>query len=346
MRSKIKPGKVAIVIFLTVLIWVSADLAKTEKVTVGNVRIRVGVGGSGQRWVSFLDAHESSVAIEEVVLKGSTSTVDKVKRQLRDGQRSLELFYNPQEEEKGKKQYVLDVFDFLRRSEQIRKLGLTVESCKPEQVKVNVVELAKKQLTVKCFDQSRIPLKAESIEPSKVEMFVPADWEGERLTAEVRLGAGEIQQARTREDGVTKKPYVELGPGQRREASEQVTIKLVSEAEQLKDYTITSATLGRCLSANLQGSYRVEVTNLEEVLRPIAIKATEAAKQAYELQPFQIILYVFDDDKKSTDEQRRKVVYNFPEDSVRKGEIILNQQPVIARFKLTPLARAEPGTTD
>jgi len=93
------------------------------------------------------------------------------------------------------------------------------------------------------------------------------------------------------------------------------------------------------------GEYTVEVTNETQVLLPIAVRATEAAKSAYEGQPYPLMtLYIFDDDrKKAAVVQSRAVVYNFPLDFVRKGEIELiknTQQPAEAKFKLIPLSSA------
>ncbi len=339
MVRKINYGKILLVIFLTVLIWVSADLAKTEKLPVSGGKITVGNSTEGPLWISFGKEYEGSVAIDSMVLKGSTSTIDKVKRKLRDGSLSLEFSYWPQVEDVNEPEYLLDVFDFLRRNDQIRRWGLTVESCKPDKLSVNVVKLAKKSLTVKCFDEDGNPLKAES-KPSEVNMFVPEHWEGEALTAKVRLTRGEIEQARM--EAVPKKPYVKVAPGQIREAAGTVEITAPPEEERLSDYTITAATLAIALSPNLQGKYKVVVSNLDAVMESIAIRATLDAQRAYKLQPYPLMtLYIFDDDaQKGTEEQRREVVYNFPPEFVRKGEIELKNpdQPAEAKFKLIPLA--------
>ncbi|GAH52516.1 unnamed protein product, partial [marine sediment metagenome] len=105
-----------------------------------------------------------------------------------------------------------------------------------------------------------------------------------------------------------------------------------------------TATLAIALSPNLQGKYKVVVSNLDAVMERIAIRATPDAKRAYELQPYApMTLYIFDDDaQKGTEEQRREVVYNFPPEFVRKGEIELKnpQQPAEAKFKLIPLPSA------
>jgi hypothetical protein len=171
-------------------------------------------------------------------------------------------------------------------------------------------------------------------------MFVPKDWEGTKLEAKVSLTRSEINQARL--SAVEKAPYIELAPGQTRVSVKPVKITTPPEEELLGDYSITTATLGITLSAILQGKYGVVVTNLDEVIRPITIRATPDAKRAYEKMPYQVILEIDDEDAKSTEPLRRELVYNFPPEYDRRDEIMLNQQPVTARFKLIPLTSEQP----
>ncbi|MCX5636877.1 MAG: hypothetical protein NTX52_04180 [Planctomycetota bacterium] len=338
MQTKVKYGKIAIVIFITVLIWVWADLALDEKLSVSNVPVTVAKSTNPALWVSF--GEQPTVSIKNIVLKGPASRITDVKRKLNAGWLILEFFLDAQQEGMvNAGDYNLDVLNFLRKSDQIKQLGLTVESCEPDKLTVKIVELFKKPLSVRCFDESRILLEAESIEPSKVEMFVPEYWGGEKLTAEVGLTRREIEQARV--SAIEKTPSIELVAGQRREAATTVKIKMPPAEDALKTYTITRATLGFYLGENLQGRYKVEITNLNEVISPIAIRATPQAKQAYEGMRYQVILEIDDDDVKS-EESRKEVIYNFPPEFVRKGEIILNQPPVQARFKLTPLSSTPP----
>jgi hypothetical protein len=105
----------------------------------------------------------------------------------------------------------------------------------------------------------------------------------------------------------------------------------------LTDTTIKVAKLGIALSPVLQGKYRVEIKNLPEVIGQISIRATQAAKQAYESMRYQVILEIDDEDTKS-EEVRRELVYNFPEEFVSNDEIRLNQTRVAAVFKLVPLS--------
>jgi hypothetical protein len=237
----------------------------------------------------------------------------------------------------------LSLLAFLQKDKEIRRIGLAVESCEPEILDVNVVELVEKSLTVECFDEDGMPLPVESIEPKKVDMFVPED----RRTARVQLTRREIEQARLL--AVEKTPYIVLAAGQIREGATAVEVKMPPEEDRLSDYTITKTTLSVALSPTLLGKYSVNVTNLPEVLGPIAIRATPEAKRTYESQPLPLMtLYIFDDDaKKGVEEQRKAVVYNFPPDFVRKDEIQLKnpQQLVEVKFKLIPLSSAETASS-
>jgi len=335
MLGKIKYGKIAVVIFLTVLIWVWADLALDEEFPVFNARIIV-AKSSPNLWVSFNG--KSSVSIDKIVLKGPASKKPDVGRRLDDGTLVLDFSLNPEREGMTTSGlHSLKVLDFIKRSEKIKELGvLTVEDCKPEIIDVNVVELEEKQLDIECFDENGALLDVKSIEPSsKVDMFVPTD---SRLTARVQLTPRDIEQARL--SVVVKTPYVVLAEGQTRQASAPVEIKMSPEADSLSEYLIEEAKLGFTLSANLQGKYKVDV-NYNEVVRPFTISATEEAKLAYESQLFQMTLYILDSDA-TEEEQRREVVYNFPEKYVRRNEIKLKNPPKQTKFKLIPLTPETP----
>lgn len=342
MLRKIKYGKITIVVFLTVLIWVWTDLALEDTEPVSKVTISVAKSADPALWASFKDDDGSpapSVSIVNVQLKGPVSNIREVRRKKEEGLLSFEFFLDAEQEgmvEPG--EYPMDVLSFLRKSYQIKQFGLTVESCEPEVVTVSVVKLVEKPLTVQCFDQDRISVKVESIDPSKVNIFVPEDWAGEKLTAQVELTHGEIEQARLAP--IKKIPSIELVTGQTRQAVTAVKIRAAPEGG-LSEQTITAANLGIELSVNLQGKYDVEVTNLNEVVRPFTIRATLEAKQAYENRPFQMTLNILDDEKNLEEVQRKRVIYNFPEEFVRTNEIELKGEPVEAKFKLTALASPE-----
>ena len=244
--------------------------------------------------------------------------------------------------------HLLDVAEFLKGTDSIQQLGLTVTSTDPNTLTVSVVELQKKQVAVRCLDDNQNPLKVASIEPAQVEAFVPAERTGAALEAKVSLSKREIEQARLAP--IEKTPAVELAPGQNREAASSVKITLPREQERLQEYLVTSVRLGVSLSANLEGKYKVELVNPEAVMGSVAIRATPEAKRAYENMRYHVILEIDDSDKSSpaagepASEIRRDLVYNFPPEFLRKDEITLNQSPVQARFYLEPItAGITPG---
>jgi len=334
MIRKIKFGKIAIVIFLTVLIWVWTDLDLDEELTVP--RTTISVAHIPELMVSFNGQPEA--LINNIQLKGPAKKIAEVKRDLDDGSLELDFTLNPEREgmiTTGSN--TLNVLDFLKRSDEIKELGgLTVEDCEPEILDVNVVKLEKKLLDIECVNENGIPVKVASIDPSKVEMYVPAD---SRLKAQVQLTSRDITQAR--QSVAVKTPYVELAPGQRRYASRQVNIKMSPEADSLTEYTI-DATLGFQSGMNLVGEYKIVVDNYNELVS-FVIYATPQAKDAYESEGFQITLNILDEDEKKPPEylHRRDIVYNFPKEFVRKNEISLRDEPEEAKFKLIPLSPAK-----
>jgi len=338
MVKKVNYGKILVVVFITVLIWVWADLALDEAFSVSNVNITA-KSTNPSLWASFGD--KASASIDKMVLKGPASRITDVKRKLKDGSLVLEFFLDPGQTETiaSPGEYTLPLLTFLRQSDQIKRLGLTVESCEPQALSVKVVRLAKKSLTIRCIDETQNAIKAAAVEPKQLEMFVPEDWSGEKLIANVQLTRREIDQARL--SAVEKTPFIELAAGQIRELQRPVKITMPPEEDLLADYTITTARLRFSLSPNIQGKYRVVVDNLDEVIRTITIRATADAKRAYEKMPYQVTLEIDDEDAASAEPLRRNLIYNFPDEYLRKDDIRLNQQPVTARFKLIPLPAAE-----
>lgn len=340
MVKKVNYGKILAVVFITVLIWVWADLALDEELPDKPAVIIVDESANPKLWVSFNGDHNADI---KITLSGPHAAIAEEARKLKEGKRLEFDFDAAQEKMDAPGSYTLNLLSFLQKNKGIRQQGLKVQACEPEIITVNVVKLVEKSLTVRCFDENKIPVKVESIDPPKVNMFVPEEWSGEKLTANVQLTRREINQARL--SAVEKAPYIELAAGQIRELQRTVKISMPPDEYLLADYTITTAKLRFSLSPILQGKYKVVVDNLDEVIRTITIRATADAKRAYEKMPYQVILEIDDEDASSTEPLRRELIYNFPDEYLRKDEIRLNQQPVTARFKLIPLPSAETPPT-
>lgn len=338
MAKKIKYGKIAGVVFLTILIWVWADRAQDEELTISNAVINVAKSTNPNFLVSFED--ETSVPINKIILKGPVSRITEEDRKLKEGKRYEFDFDIAQEKMDNPGYHTLMLLPFLQKNKQIRRLGVKIESCEPPIIGVSVIKLVKKNLDVKCIDENQIPLKSAAVTPAQIQMYVPESWEGEKLTATATLTRAEIEQAKLTE--VEKSPHIKL-IGQAREAPIKVKIKIAPQENRLSADTIKNVTLGFILSANLQGKYGVKVTNLERVLSTIAIRATPEAKRAYENMRYQVLLEIDDTDKDtpSTEPLRKELIYNFPSEYARKDEIMLDQPPVTARFQLIELSKAE-----
>ncbi len=163
------------------------------------------------------------------------------------------------------------------------------------------------------------------------------------FVARVRLTAEERRQAQSA--AIEKTPFIELADGQRREALEPVKVRLPPLEDALQPNTL-AATLGFCMSENLQGNYIVEIREDADPTRtPLAIRATLQAYQAYNQAPFHMVLYIQDSDTRATDYITRQVVFAFPEDYVRRNEIKAEQPPPEVKFRLLPIPAEvpEPG---
>ena len=337
--KKIKFKKIAVVVFLTALIWVWADLATDTEYPIPRITIKMG-RSRPNLWISF--GGESAVDINDVVLKGPVSKINEAKGIIGNDPQKLEFTLDAEQQERygftkpGK--YPLNVQDFIRNYEWIHPLGLSVPACEPTVVDVNVVELVERQLTVRVQNQDRAFLEPETVDPSEVVMYVPRDWGGEKLTAYVVLSQSEITRAR--KEAITKTPYIELATGQNRQARVPVKIRMPLQEDPRVEYAIDQPILVFGFSANTQGKYIAEVENLVEVLS-IAVRATEAAKQAYEDMSFQVLLVILDEDVNKAEEGleiQRDVIYNFPEEYVRRNEIELVNPKATATFKLVPVS--------
>ncbi len=337
MIDKLKPGKISIVVFLTALIWVWADLAQDDRLSLSNVRIEVAKSGDPTLWVNFVVERadpnlRTSMALDEVVLKGPASRIAEVSRRRNRGDLDLNLFLVPEQEGLTQPEaHTLNVLDFLRKNDEIRKLGLTVESCEPQRLTTTTYELVKQFVTVECvgIDSS---LQVKNLDPSSVEAYVPSDG-----TFKAMIGLTPQEQNQARNEAVEKTPYIELASGQRRELASKVKVTLVPAQNVLSEYMV-SATYGICFSPNLQGKYRVIVHNEATELARVYIKATALAHTAYRDAPYKLILYIEDTDRQITQwPTSRPFVFRFPDEYVRRGEIEASQPAPVAQFTLLPI---------
>ncbi|MBN1456645.1 MAG: hypothetical protein JW912_02195 [Sedimentisphaerales bacterium] len=338
MLAKLK--KILVVIFLTLLIWTWAYMA-LEQVIVESGTLNISTATSPDLYVQF----DREVPIRlKLEIKGPASKITDFRRRLQaketdQDKERLDFFFNAEKQDMAKPgTYDLNVLQFLKESNQLKRLGLSVESCDIETIKVEVEELVEKTLPVQCLDESGEVIPHSSIEPARVRRFVRKDWNQESLKAYVTLSPTQIEQARMENSSVVETPYIEFSPGKRRYGSVRVEISLPSLEQQLSDQPL-QPTIGFILSRSLYGKYKVELSNESELTSSTKFKATENAWNEYvKRTPYQVLVEVRDGDEAATSEITREVVYNFPPEYVQKKEIKLNEPPRKARFKLVPIA--------
>ncbi|MBN2591579.1 MAG: hypothetical protein JXA96_17065 [Sedimentisphaerales bacterium] len=336
MVKKIKYSKLAIVIFLTVLIWFWADRALEEEYPIRTATIVVG-RTKPELWVSFPES--AIIDINEIKLSGPASVIDELKQTINNEPEKLKFILYPEQfgiDKAG--EYSINVREIIESS-WIKKSGLLIKECDPSKIQVKAVNLVKKNIEVQCYDKNLLPISLET--PQSVSMFVPAD---RRLFASVILS--DEERAMAIQQPIRKKPTITLSKDEIREAESFVEIKLPPQENILKPYSINNATFGYVVSDNLlNGQYIYKVT--EESLREIVniqILATPNAKDAYEAQDYQVTLKILDGDIEKTrinKSVRREVSYLLPEEFVRADEIKLTNSKVEAIFTVTPVETNE-----
>ena len=341
---KIKIGKIAIVVFLTVLIWVWADLAQDKNMTVYNVVVRI-TPDTGGFWAGFGENGEQAASLETVVLRGQASRINELERKKNKGLLDIEVFLNLQKEgiiNAGR--HTLNVLDFLRKSGEIRELGVSVDDCKPAQLTITAVKLVKKTLVVKCYDDAGNLLTPEQITPETVTAEVPENWSRDKLTARVRLHSQDVDNAK--KQAISKTAYVEFSATDKRDVPQPIRIKMPLEENSLREFHIT-AKLSVAMSPDMLGKYDVVIKNLNQVISNITVRATDVAAERYSTQSIsQITLHVFEDDAKKAGVLKRKAVYNLPLEYVRKGEILPPDSPVPVEFEVVPKTAAGTAKTE
>jgi hypothetical protein len=338
MLDKIK--KIAVVVFLTLLIWAWAYLALEEEFTqTATLYISQ---TSPDLLVSFDDI-DTPVAMK-LRLKGSAAKVAELKRKLNakdtdpDKER-LDFYYNAETEKQADPgTHMLELLPFLNKSTKMRGLGITVESCTIEKdevatIAVTVEKLVKQWLAVQCFDEIGTILEHETIIPARIEMFVR---QGDSSGAKVTLTRQQIEQAR--KFPIVETPYVQLAPATQRFAATRVKIKLPPAEVSLQARPL-QPTIGFIFSKNLKDKYSVELLNENELTSVTQFRATDAAWAAYDKTPYQVLVEIRDGDE-AAQEVSREVAYNFPLEFAEKGEIELNAPRGQAKFRIVPVAPA------
>jgi hypothetical protein len=328
--------KILAVIFLTLLIWAWAFLSQEDENT-WVVTLKTAPAAASDYMITFNNGL-NQVDNLRLTLKGTPDKISELNQRYRN--EKLEFYYDPKEfgHDKGG-DFNLDMTEFFRNHPKIKEYALTLESCQPDKTEVHVEKLITRLLVVQCIDEKGAVIKHESVEPAQVEIPVRKEYTG---SAYVVLT--EQQAERARRLPVAEKPYVEISPGKRHYAQDAVKISLPA-TEPLKEQVIQPM-IGYIISPALLGKYKIELVNESELKTIRNIRATDKAFEAYKKQRYHILVEIRDGDEALSEIPPRPVLYNFPPELLKDGQIEAPNPPQQAQIKLTPLAApALPATT-
>jgi hypothetical protein len=185
-------------------------------------------------------------------------------------------------------------------------------------------------------------LQPETLEPATVAMFVRKEYDGPAM---VTLTSQQVELAR--KSLLRLRPYVTLG-NQQVYAKNPVSVKLPSTEILLQSRPLQPR-VGLLISRNLLGKYQVELLNENDLTSVTTILATPEAFSEFEKTIYQVLVEVKDDDVTlaTTEGTKRPVIYNFPPQSIRLGEIQLDPTAPVrqAHFRLIPLPAPAAATT-
>lgn len=335
MKEKLK--KISGVIFLTLLIWFWAYMALEQVIQeTGTLNV---APSSPDIHVQF----DREVPIRlKLEIKGPASKVTEFRRKLyaKDDaadKEKLDFFFNAEKEDMATPEtHKLNVLQFLRKDENLKRLGLTVESCDVETVDVTVEQLKSDVIPIQCLNENGDVIKHLSIDPPRVRMFIPQDWTKEEYIANVTLTSQQIEQAR--KSSVVETPYIELSASTTKKAETTVEIKLPPTEEPLSERPLQAlpSQISFVMNRNMHEKYRAKLLNESDLTSKTSIMASDTAWAEFKRMPYHILIEVRSGDETAESEITREAIYNFPVEYISKKEIRLNEPPRRAKFKLVP----------
>ncbi len=326
--------KILLVLFITMLIWVWADLSQDEVYRDSTAVLHISQAADPGLWVRFVSNNATELPLKQIKIEGPAIRIAELKRDIAEGLVQLRFELDPDELGlvDSDSPYTVPLTQFLSQNQELRKRGLKVTETAIENVQVLATQLVEKRLQVVPLDENNIPIENADINPQQIKMRVPPEWQGLMLRAYVRMTVPQI--IRARKEAIAIKPFIEFVPGVVRTSETPVEIKLPEDGLNLLDKPVQGS-LGYVVSPDILEQYIVVIDNPGDFTSTIQIKATEEAYQDYNSQKYKLLLEIQGDDARK-ELVTRSPEYNFPMEYVRRGEILPVKRPERARFRLIP----------
>lgn len=334
-RRKIQ--KILAVIFLTVLIWVWSDLALDDDGTLSQIPVVLTNSLDPNLLVSFVEDTgqlTDHIIIDTVNIKGPAGKIDQIKAEERANPETLRLLLEPDKWDlrEPMEATAWSLVNFVRRSPAITNHGLSIDSCSPSTTSIRVTKLARRLLPVRCVDVYGSTIPA-SVTPSHINMYVPEAWTGDSLVAYVELSANDLNRAQG-EVPIDATPFVDIS-GRIKTARQPVKVRLSEQITPLESQSIDQPKFCLVVDPVVQKDYEVVIS--QETPGMIHFKGTDAAKRAYQAEPYHVELVVERKDGPQTGLQSKTLEYRFPREFVKRREIEPDDSPLpTIDFKLVP----------
>ncbi|MCF7973022.1 MAG: hypothetical protein K9N55_04345 [Phycisphaerae bacterium] len=349
MMERIKIQKILAVLLLTVLIWVWSDLALDEQDYLTQIPVELGDSSDPSLLVSFVtDSGELTdrMIVNTINLKGPGGRIVEIKKLERTDALDLNLVLTPDKQGLNKPMDypAWPLENFVKQSPEIGNRGLSVESCAPDTASIRVIKLAQRSLAVRCVDENETVVPGSQVTPASINMYVPEDWVGEKLVANVVLSEADLSRARG-ETAIDRVPFVDID-GRRKTAKLAVKVHLSEEVTNLEPQVIEKPKFCLVVDPIVQRDYKIVIMREEEALRSIEFKGTDEAKRAYQNETYHVELVVERKAGPQSLSQSKTLEYRFPRAYVEKNQIKPADSPLATiDFELVPRASSSATTT-
>ena len=337
MASKTK--KIILTLVLTILIWVWADLSGDSILNNKVATLKISPGLSRDTWITINGGDSVEIYLD---IKGPAARIQELQRD----NEPLEIFFSPPEN-MDKQEYQYPLMSLLEGYEKLRKMGLSVDNCRPATIEVKEERLTTKQVKVICIDEHNLIVDNVNIEPPFVDMPVRDSWSGDRLTAFVKLSPNQIGQLTTRE--VTATPYLEIDP-QRYIHSER-TVAVTGSTDNIAKTAraISGPRIGFIYNQNIADRYDIKIIEKSDSLNTLQFIATEDAFEMYRRAVYHVLVEIQEADIK-TDAQgiiapiTKQIIFNFPSQYIRADKIepLRDRELPQVTVQLTPKPATQP----
>lgn len=327
--------KVSLVIFITVLIWVWADLSLDEEHRESSAILTITPSSDPSLWVRFKDDNSLQISLNQITLAGPVLRIAQLRKDLESGDFKLRFTLDPDEEviKESQQPYSIAILNILQKSSELRKRGLKITDCSPEKVDVLATKLVMRTLKVVCYDGDA-PITNAQVEPETIQMLVPPTIAESELAANIRLKSQDI--ARAKEQAIEMFPSIDFAVGITRQSDKAVKVKLPETDIKLETFSLQGR-IGFIVNSDVLEKYKIDLLNAQEFASTVQIRATKEAFEAYRNQIFHYLLELKTEDAKA-EITTRTPQYNFPESFIQKGQIQKIRELESARFKLIPIS--------